>query len=528
MDSIKKIFGRIFVLGCLVGSLTGCYEEDRAPLSGERTVQVQLDVHTRAVDASTGKPTDEEAALHSLRVYAFSDVDGSSTTVGHLYLDKKDLDNTTDTKSFLMDLKIKAESTDQTLRFYAVANEGAMSTPGNEKTLDESTSEDELNLFTFTTLNRDTETRKYGLPMYATSTVSVNTNDVILQEEQTGHEGHYTLNKKVEFALERPVGKLGLFAAKVEGETETLTVTGAKILKEGTRMMNYLFPQTDEVLKQIVPKEAEIILDWVEGNNVDKTLPEKVPDEVRKNPANYTPLLEVPFYPFETPWGSASWNTPGDEKGAVLQIDYKFGDKTNTGLVYLPRIDRNHYYAICCLMRNSGKITVEYVVADWDDGGNYELDFAYPTYVNPIEPMEGASYNQPTVYYNPDPDSDDGTFKACFSLTAPEGQEWQPTLLNATPADYEITVYQSEQGIQKKVEPPYVASSSEYVIKIRALKPENVGRTVELGIGYIPRWDPGAMSLLQINGTSGDTKWPGSDDPEKIVISQIDPTTANP
>lgn len=526
MDSIKIILGRIFVLVCLVGSLTGCYEEDRAPLSGERTVQVQLDVHTRAVDASDGTPTAEESALHSLRVYAFSDVDGNSTTVGHLYLDKKDLDNTTETKSFLMDLKIKAESTEQTLRFYAVANEGAMSTPGAEKPLKESTSEDELKSFSFTLLK--TPTSDNGLPMFATDTVAVNTSSASLQTQDNNHEGHYTLNEKVNFELARPVGKLGLFAAKVEGETETLTVTGAKILKEGTRMMNYLFLQTDEVLKQIVSKEREINLSLVTGGNVNNELSENISETDRKNPANYTALLEVPFYPFETPWGSTSWNKPGDAKGAVLQIDYQFGDKTNTGLVYLPRIERNHYYAICCLMRNSGKITVEYVVADWDDGGNYELDFAYPTYVNPIEPMEGASYNQPTVYYNPDPDSDEGTFKACFSLTAPEGQEWQPTLLNATPADYEITVYQSEQGIQKKVEPPYVASSSEYVIKIRALKPENAGRKVELGIGYIPRWDPGAMSLLQINGTSGDTKWPGSDDPEKIVISQIDPTTANP
>lgn len=520
MDSIKQILSRIFILGCLVGSLTGCNEEDRTPLSGERTVQVQLDVHTRAVDASTGTPTAEESALHSLRIYAFSD----DKTVGHLHLTGENLNNTTETKSFLMDLKIKAEPTEQTLRFYAVANEGAMSTPGIEKTLGENTSETELKNFTFTLLK--TPTSDNGLPMFATDEVTINTGNTSPQTE-SGHEGHFTLKEKVQFELTRPVGKLSLFAAKVKGETETLTVTSAKILKEGTRMMNYLFPQTDEVLKQIVPKEAEIILDLVEGNNVT-TLSENISEADRKNPANYTALLEVPFYPFETPWGNTSWNTPGDEKGAVLQIEYEFGGKTSSGLVYLPRIDRNHYYAICCLMRNSGKITVEYVVADWDDGGNYELDFAYPTYVNPIEPMEGASYNQPTVYYNPDPDSDEGTFKACFSLTAPEGQEWQPTLLNATPADYEITVYQSEQGIQKKVEPPYVASSSKYVIKIRALKPENAGRKVELGIGYIPRWDPGAMSLLQINGTSGQTKWPGSDDPEKIVILQTDPTTANP
>lgn len=517
MDSIKQILGRIFILGCLVGSLTGCNEEDRTPLSGERMVQVQLDVHTRAVDASTGTPTAEESDLHSLRIYAF---DNSGQQVGHLNL----TDGLDTSNPLLMDLKIKAEPTEQLLRFYAVANEGAMSTPGNEKTLDANTSETELKNFTFTLLK--TPTSDNGLPMFATDEVTINTGNTSPQTE-SGHEGHYTLNEKVNFELERPVGKLGVFAAKVEGETETLTVTGARILKEGTRMMNYLFPQTDEVLKQIVPKEAEIDLTLVTGGNVNKALSENISDEDRKNPGNYTPLLEVPFYPFETPWGSASWNTPGDEKGAVLQIDYQFGNKTNTGLVYLPRIERNHYYAICCLMRNSGKITVEYVVADWNDGGNYELDFAYPTYF-PIEPMEGADYSQPTVYYNPDPDSDEGTFKARFRLTAPEGQEWQPTLLNATPADYEITVYQSsEQGMQK-VEPPYVASSSDYVIKIRALKSENVDRKVELGIGYIPRWDPGEMSLLQINWASGKTIWGGSDDPEKIVISQIDPTTVNP
>lgn len=510
-------------LVCLLTGMYACDKEDHSPLSGERTVQVQMDVHTRAMDSSDGKPTDAESALHSLRIYAFSGAGSNSKTVGHLYLSEEDLNNMTETNPLLMDLKIKAEPIEQTLRFYAVANEVAMSTPGAEKQLNENTLETELNNFTFTLLNKPTDN---GLPMFATYTVDINTGNTSPQTIP-GHEGHYTLKEKVDFELERPMGKLGLFAAKVDGETETLIVTGAKILKEGTRMRNYLFPQTDEVLKQIVSKEAEINLALVTGGNVNTALSENISDEERKNPGNYTPLLEVPFYPFETPWGSASWNTPGNEKGAVLQIDYQFGDKKNTGLVYLPRIERNHYYAICCLMRNSGKITVDYVVADWNDGGNYELDFAYPTYF-PIEPMEGADYSQPTVYYNPDPDSDEGTFKARFRLTAPEGQEWQPTLLNATPADYEITVYQSgEQGMQK-VEPPYVASSSDYVIKIRALKSENVDRKVELGIGYIPRWDPGDMSLLQINWASGKTIWGGSDDPEKIVISQIDPTTVNP
>lgn len=519
MDSIKKIFGRIFVLGCLVGSLTGCYEEDRAPLSGERTVQVQLDVHTRAVDASTGKPTDEEAALHSLRVYAFSDVDGRSTTVGHLYLDKKDLDNTTETKSFLMDLKIKAESTEQTLRFYAVANEGAMSTPGNEKTLDESTSEDELNLFTFTTLNRDTETKKYGLPMYATSTVSVNTNDVILQEEQTGHEGHYTL-KKVEFALERPVGKLGVFAAKDKDETGELKITGLTMLEAGTRAYNYLMPQSEKTLKK-----SEMTgtgrFELTHSQNVVKA--ELTTTDDRNAPAKYTPVLDVPFYPFENPWGSNDLGTPGDEHGNILQIDYTFDGDLRQGMVYMPPIIRNKYYAVCCLIHNSGKITVTYTVADWDDGGAYELEFDYPSY-DLLQPFIGgtAPYAQPTVYYNNDASSTAGIYSFRFKISGPVGQEWQPTLFDATTADYELSVYQKVDGVNTLITPPYVASDTEYEIRVRALKVDNVNKEFSLGIAYTPKWDPSGSSLLLVNMQSGETNWTGSTSTEKIVIKQVD------
>ena len=36
-------------------------------------------------------------------------------------------------------------------------------------------------------------------------------------------------------------------------------------------------------------------------------------------------------------------------------------------------------------MHNDGKITVEYTVADWDDGGTDDLgEFDYPSYTNPM------------------------------------------------------------------------------------------------------------------------------------------------
>lgn len=529
MDSIKKILGRIFILGYLVGSLTGCNEEeDRAPLSGERTVQVQLDVHTRAADASDGKPTDEESALYSLRIYAFSNVDGNSKTVGHLYLRKEDLGNTTDTKSFLMDLKIKAEPIEQTLRFYAVANENAMETQGSgaPAQLTETTTESQLNIFWFTELQGVTT---YGLPMYDQKEVTIKTNDITPQT-QVGHEGHYTLkNKKVAFELQRPVGKLGVFAAKPKGETGVLRITGLTMLSSGTLTRNYLMPQTDETLKNITSITGNFELEVV-GDAVIKELPNDISEDERKNPANYTPVLNVPYYPFENPWGSSAWNVKGDEKGNVLQIDYSFGEgDARTGLVYLPPIKRNYYYTVCCLMHNDGKITVEYTVADWKSE-TYPIEFDYPSYDNPITPFAGTpppaggKYLQPTVYFNSDETSALGSYSFNFKMIGPTGQTWTPTLFD-NPGKFEVLVYQ--KGTQITDADKWVASPDAYEIRVRAVSAENVGETVSLGISYIPTWST-ESSLLLINGLTNDLKWEGSTLAETIVIQQVEvPQTQN-
>lgn len=509
MDSIKKILGRIFILGCLVGSLTGCNEEDRTPLSGERMVQVQLDVHTRAVDASTGTPTAEESDLHSLRIYAF---DNSGQQVGHLNL----TDGLDTSNPLLMDLKIKAEPTEQPLRFYAVANEGAMSTPGNEKTLDANTSETELKNFTFTTLK---STADFGLPMFDVINVTIHTNDITPQT-QVGHEGHYTLNETVDFGLERPVGKLGVFAAKDAGETGVLKITGLTMLEAGTRAYNYLMPQSEETLKK-----SEMTgtgrFELTHSQNV--VTAELTTTDDRNAPAKYTPVLDVPFYPFENPWGSNDLGTPGDEHGNILQIDYTFDGDLRQGMVYMPPIIRNKYYAVCCLIHNSGKITVTYTVADWDDGGDYELEFDYPSY-DLLQPFTGgtAPYAQPTVYYNNDASSTAGTYSFRFKISGPVGQEWQPTLFDATTADYELSVYQKVDGVNTLITPPYVASDTEYEIRVRALKVDNVNKEFSLGIAYTPKWDPSGSSLLLVNMQSGKTNWTGSDTFEKIVIKQVD------
>lgn len=197
------------------------------------------------------------------------------------------------------------------------------------------------------------------------------------------------------------------------------------------------------------------------------------------------------------------------------------GQDTDQSVIEDYNIYRNHWYRTNVnFLGWQSQIKITYEVDDWKDGEDYVLEFAYPSYTNPIQPVGGGvpSYAQPTVYYNSDADSDDGAFKFNFTITGPVGQEWQPTLFNTTPGDYEITVY---KGTEKQ-DPPYGISEDPYILKIRALKPENVGNTFELGISYTPQWDPGATSLLLINGTEGDTKWSGSNDPEKIVIEQVE------
>lgn len=514
MWNIRKIIYTAVAAVCCGLLPLGCVKEDTASLGERHDVTVQLNVGTRTVDETEGIPTGDESGIHSLRVYAFV----GGRLAGHYFTDNVAAQSHT----FFMDLTFFTN--EQKVDFYVVANEQAMQTQGQTppEPLSDATTEQQLKNFRFTSLRRDIQA--YGLPMFCVQEETLNfENGTDTQPGDPEHAGHTLLKDKIEFSLQRPVGKLGVFAAKIKGETGVLRVTGLTLLKSGTRTLNYLLPQSEETLKAVTGITGDIHLAAVK-EDVTAELDENASTADRKNAENYTPVLDESFYPFENPWGSSSWNTKGDENGNVLQIDYTFDGEARTGLVYMPPIERNKYYTVCCLMHNSGKITVEYTVADWDDEA-YEIKFDYPNYGNPITPADGSTpgeggvYSQPEVWYNSDPDSDRGSYSFSFSMSAPDGQKWTPTLLDATAADFEVTVYQNGTIVDPA---NYVASPSPYQIKVKALKPENVGKTVSLGIAYSPSWDPEGSSLLLINGQSNSLKWAGSTTPEAIVIKQTD------
>lgn len=287
----------------------GCVKEDAASLGERHDVAVRLNVGTRAVSETDGTPTDAESAIHTLRVYAF--VGGQPA--GHYFTD--DVEKLPHT--FFMDLTFYSTTT-QRVDFYVVANEGAMLVQGSgaPESLSETTSENQLKAYWFTEL-RDVTT--YGLSMFCEQQATLdftNVSDEIPTDPE--HTGHTLLDYDITFKLQRPVGKLGVFAAKPQGETGELRITGLTMLSSGTLTRNYLMPQTDETLKDITSIVGDFELEVV-GEAVTKELANGISEDERKNPANYTAVLNVPFYPFENPWGSSAWNAKGDEKGTFFK-----------------------------------------------------------------------------------------------------------------------------------------------------------------------------------------------------------------
>ena len=519
-NSIKYIA----LLALAAATVAGCTKAPAPDLGEELDVLLQMSVGTKAVTETDGTPTAAESAIHTLRVYAF--VDGKAA--GHFYTpDYAALEDAASTasgtaKHFLMDIKMYSLGT-RDVDFYVIANEEAMVTAGSAVRLDENTTETELKGFTFTSLNLGNG-MALGLPMCCkkTETIDFATDDENNPQTVPGHEGHTLLAQKLSFELERPVGKIGVFAAKPIGEEGTLTVTGLSVTR--SRFVNFLMLPAnleeayDNEGSQAAPRDLEIV-----GGSVTAEVASGETDA-----AEYTPVQAEAYYPFENPWGSSNWSQAGSPRGNILTIKYRYDtdSQERTGTVYLPPVVRNTYYMVCCQLSNSGKIMVNYSVADWDDAEPYELEFAAPEYELPTQsyPVASTPYARPTVHYNGDPAAQEGTFSINFKISGPVGQVWTPTLLNATDADYQITVTQNGSPVAA----PYLASAVPYEITIRALRPDNVGKTLEFAISYTPQWDPTGTSLLMINGNSeSELRWPvpaGTVNPTyKIVIEQVEP-----
>ncbi len=630
-----KLTGNIFLLTLSLLLLmlpSGCIKEDFAVDCAEQGKEVTLQISisqsaiTKASTATGSATLDLETDIKSLRIFAFY----KGAAAGHIFIPDVSAykNDATDQWNFYMDLKMFIIGK-QKFDFYVIANEASihgLSTP-----LTENSTESELNGMGFTSIvgvhdatsANGAVTFPKGMVNVAKQSYIIEMTDSHVANTAPGHENHSLVfavydetgttiieDNVLSFDLERPVGKLCVFAAKAPGSDENvdLTVSAIRLLQAGTRKYNYLMPQSTATLKAMqYTYENTVNLHLSEepaagststGGSVNVTKILSSPKST--NEADYDCVLLHDYYPHENAYGAspATWNqpvyyTPGVENGTktwtiapdsdqpasvsayrgnIMEIDYYFGDATNkkTGIVYLPPIERNHYYGVYCSMKSSGVVSIQFNVMEWDKvQENWVLEYNYPDYVDlypkEFETVDGKTVyvypqNGPTLYRTTDCKGD---FKARFRIWGPTNCQWSPILevknvetdtdadgdgikdfTNANTADYSYEVYEVVNGELKDAskevtntgtgqdvvqKTTYTNSENEYEIHVKALK-DNLGAYIKLGISYIPAWDPGSHILLMINGVTNNLAWPNSGDgktAEWIEIKQVAvPTTA--
>lgn len=223
-------------------------------------------------------------------------------------------------------------------------------------------------------------------------------------------------------------------------------------------------------------------------------------------------------------------------ENAISFTDYD----ENTGLPIAgttTNIIRNHYYRFVITEVKGEGLELIYLVADWEDGGEFTHTFDYPSYLNPVmddayidsslTEEQRASYaivTEPTMVFDSDNALGTGTipFSCWFKFDGPNGKVAIPTIAEG-PANYVIEVYKNGAIIASG---ECVADPNNwYNIKIRptaSLGTENQA-IIKFGITYHQDWMPtGGHIHLYINGDAAKTAWPNSgNDPKHIEIKQI-------
>ena len=315
--------------------------------------------------------------------------------------------------------------------------------------------------------------------------------------------------------------------------TADVTVDQVTVVAGSARISNYLAPQTTAVLQNVGASASDVAA---------LSSPVSVTAEVALNATedahaetDYTKFNRiVSAYAFENPSAASDWKTPSaDGKNLRLRIDYSVGGTAHTQYVNLPQIERNNFYVVNAVVRGEGQIYVTWNVADWNEGGNWNLEFNYPSYQNPVQPSSAynpstGTYDNPVygnaeMYYS---STESGAFSVDFQMTAPVGQTWIPTFAGDA-GDYMIKVY--ERGTDNQVSVPVTSSDKWYTIKVIPLKSDNIGKKVKFVITYIPTWmtEP---DMLIINGSDSSIVWTETGatgttgaNGEVIIITQVEP-----
>lgn len=522
MLKLRNIIQYAIIVLCASALFASCIKEDIPSAGDKQYTMVQLNFSTGNMPTKAVLADEKESEIHSLRIYAYA----LGRKVGYFY-------GSPVPSSILMDIEMIQGGDSQEVTFYVVANEAAAVHAGSGSyTLTENTTLAELEAMTFTSIDYLSN----GLPMYGTSKHQISmtavADDPQAQNDVPGHEGHI-VSQSINIPLKRAVAKVGVYFAKSTGMTADLTVDQVTVVQGTARISNYLAPKSAAVLQNVgvsASDMAALSSPVAVTANVDLGTDGDV--HAVTDHTKFTHITSA--YAFENPSAAADWKTPSaDGKNLRLKIDYTLGGTSHTQYVNMPAIERNNHYVANCLVRGEDQIYVVWEVADWNDGGNWNLEFNYPSYQNPLQPS--AAYDTTTgTYLNPVygnaemyySTTEEGAFSVDFQMTAPVGQTWTPTFLGDA-GDFAIKVY--ERGTATQVDIPVTASEKWYTIKVIPLKSDKVGTKVKFVITYIPTWMT-QPDMLIINGSDSSIRWTETGasgttmaNGEVIIVTQVEP-----
>ncbi len=516
---MKSIYLCLTAAACLWLAVS-CIKEDTTAAGDTRNVSMAMNVTTRAGSEMQAGIEDN---IHSLRVYAF----WGETQIGYYYTGNVTTDEQ-GTVSFVMDLALPSFSGyDYDVRFYIVANETAVDAYGGD-TWSEKMTKTALENYRFMEL--DATATRTSLPMAIVHEVEINPGNVV---ESTEHPGHWMWNGgPITFSLERAVAKLGMFFAKKnDAEGATLIINSIEVLPAGLRDYNYMFQPTQDKL-QSVPQN------WQNGFSIGHSTPLTVDKIVTDNEYNpnvsesdvpelaeqYNDGLPQPAYMFENCYGADennpnTWGTADTgHKGFVVRVTYTVNGNQSQKDIFLPPTERNTYYCVLNRIGINGVVSVVYSVADWDDGGNVDIEWGFPTFT-----FDAVGNEDCIIDYDYDQDNT-GTADAegasfTFTMDKPAGQVWAASIDNA--GDFTLWIDGEKASGNDMTVGQMTADSKPHTLKVTANNPNgDTKRTTRLTIKTVI-WGVENNDL----DIDPESKW--GNDTKSVTITQNDKSGGN-
>ena len=391
---------------------TSCIFEKEEIAGKKRDVMVLLDINTADMVATkaTEDPTTAEALLNTVKVYAY---DSNGIMIGYA-------DNTTATNGrFHMVLSVPEGLETIVADFYVVANEASMLNNTTAVALPQNVSITQLRALTFNALGGT------ALPMYGiveNVTLDLNAGQQHL-DSKGGHQPGFLLNKPIKVSLTRSLAKIAVYAAE-EGTSAKNNVTLNSVTFKDIINSGYLFENATplQTTGDVVLSNTQVTVDK-KLNRADADYATK-----RENAANFTEVA-APHYIHENPVGKK------------LVINYTTGSgAAKNAEITMPAIERNTFYKVLCLVKADGEMSLELVVADWEEGTGKKVDFKDNV---TFDTSHGLKWNGVKIEDVEDNEekytlgvASGSEVRCTFKITAPADGKWYASLTEGDVQNY--------------------------------------------------------------------------------------------